>query len=84
MTDLLEHNDLPGLQALSHQLLGTCGGYGFGPVSEPARTVEQSIKAGQTLESVTPKVKSLIEVLRRIDGYDESKETAGAEIGTLH
>jgi PAS domain S-box-containing protein len=79
MTDLLEHNDLPGLQVLSHQLLGTCGGYGFGPVSEPARTVEQSIKAGQTLESVTPKVKSLIEVLRRIDGYDESKETVQAD-----
>jgi PAS domain S-box-containing protein len=74
MTDLLEHNDLPGLQMLSHQLLGTCGGYGFGPVSEPARTVEQSIKTGQTLESVTLAVKSLIEVLRRIDGYDERKE----------
>jgi two-component system, sensor histidine kinase len=79
MTGLLEHNDLPGLQVLSHQLLGTCGGYGFGLVSEPARTVEQSIKAGQTLESVTSKVKSLIEVLRRIDGYDESKEATGAE-----
>ena len=79
ITDLLEHNDLPRLQALSHQLLGTCGGYGFGPVSEPARTVEQSIKAGQTLESVTPMVKSLIQVLRRIDGYDESKETVEAD-----
>jgi PAS domain S-box-containing protein len=79
MTDLLEHNDLPGLQALSHQLLGTCGGYGFGPVSEPARVVEQSIKAGQTLEFVIPKVKTLAEVLRRIDGYDESKETVQAD-----
>jgi hypothetical protein len=75
MTDLLEQNDLPGLQVLSHQLLGTCGGYGFGPVSEPAQNVEQSIKAGQTLESVSPAVKSLIELLRRIDGYDKSKET---------
>jgi PAS domain S-box-containing protein len=74
MTDLLKHNDLPGLQALSHQLLGTCGGYGFESMSEPALAIEQSIKAGQPLESVTPAVKSLIEVLRRIDGYDESKE----------
>jgi CheY-like chemotaxis protein/HPt (histidine-containing phosphotransfer) domain-containing protein len=79
MTHLLAHNDLPGLQALSHQLRGTCGAYGFGPVSKPAQTVEQSIKAGQTLESVTPAVKLLIEVLRRIDGYDESKETAEAD-----
>jgi PAS domain S-box-containing protein len=78
MTDLLGHNDLPGLQALSHQLLGTCGGYGFESMSEPARTVEQYIKARKTLELVTPAVKSLIEMLRRIDGYDESKETAEA------
>jgi HPt (histidine-containing phosphotransfer) domain-containing protein len=79
MTDLLKHNDLPGLQALSHQLLGTCGGYGFESMSEPARTVEQSIKAGQPLESVTPSVQSLIEVLRRIDGYDEPKEREEAD-----
>jgi len=74
MTELLEHNNLPGLQALAHQLLGTSGGYGFASVSEPARAVEQSIKAGRPLESVIPAVKSLIEVIRRIDGYDESKE----------
>jgi PAS domain S-box-containing protein len=79
MTYLLERNDLRGLQALAHQLLGTCGGYGFGPVSEPARTVEQSIKAGQPLESITAQVNSLIEVIRRIDGYDESKEAGVPE-----
>jgi CheY-like chemotaxis protein len=76
MTDLLDHNDLPGLQALAHHLLGTCGGYGFAAVSEPARTLEQSIKGGQPKESITPEVKSLIDVIRRIDGYDESKEAA--------
>jgi HPt (histidine-containing phosphotransfer) domain-containing protein len=79
MTDLLRHKDLDGLRRLAHQLLGTCGGYGFHPVSEPARTVEQSIKAGHALELITPEVKSLIEVIRRIDGYDESKEAAPAE-----
>jgi PAS domain S-box-containing protein len=79
MTDLLEHRDLPGLQRLAHQLLGTCGGYGFAPVSQPASRVEQSIKAGRALESVTPEVRSLIEVIRRIDGYDESKELVATE-----
>ena len=74
MTDLLERDDLPALQRVAHELLGTCGGYGFAPVSQPARTVEQSIKAGQPLESIIPAVKSLIEVIRRIEGYDESKE----------
>jgi PAS domain S-box-containing protein len=75
MTDLLQHSDLPGLQSLAHQLLGTCGGYGFGPVSGPARTVEQSVRAGRPLASITLEVKSLIELIRRIDGYDVSKES---------
>jgi len=79
MSNFLERNDLPGLQKLAHQLLGTCGGYGFAMVSQPARTVEQSIQTGQPAESITPAVKSLIEVIRRIDGYDESKEFAVAE-----
>jgi len=79
MIDLLDQNNLPALQTIAHQLLGTCGGYGFAPVSQPARMVEQSIKAGQTQEFITPAVMSLIELIRRIDGYDESKELVVAE-----
>jgi PAS domain S-box-containing protein len=79
--DLLERDDLPALQNLAHKLLGTCGGYGFAPVSEPARTLEQSIKAGKSRESITPEVQALIEVIRRIDGYDESQEAV--DIGEL-
>jgi CheY-like chemotaxis protein len=79
MADLLERNDLTGLQALAHQLLGTCGGYGFAPISEPARAVEQSIKAGGNVETVTPEVRSLIAAIRRIDGYDGVKESAVAK-----
>jgi PAS domain S-box-containing protein len=81
MTDVLECDDLRELQKLAHQLLGTCGGYGFAAASEPARALEQSIKGGEPLESITPKVKSLIGIIRRIDGYDESKEVAVAEVG---
>jgi len=79
MIDLLKRNDLPALQRLAHQLLGVCGGYGFAPVSEPAHLVEQSIKAGKDLKSVTGEVQSLIGVIRRIDGYDQSKEAIVAE-----
>ena len=49
--------------------------------TEFARALEQSIKGGEPLESITPKVKSLIGIIRRIDGYDESKEVAVAEVG---
>jgi PAS domain S-box-containing protein len=76
MTDLLEHNDLSAVQKIAHQLLGTGGGYGFAPISQLARTVEQSIKAGQPLESITLEVESLIELIRRIDGYDSSRESS--------
>ena len=55
--------------------------YGFAAASETARALEQSIKGGEPLESISSKVKSLIGVIRRIDGYDESKEIAVAEIG---
>jgi PAS domain S-box-containing protein len=74
LRDFLAHDDLPAVQKLAHQLLGTCGGYGFAFVSEPARAVEQSIKTGRPLDSLTTDVKSLIDTLRRIDGYDQSKE----------
>jgi len=73
MIDLLERSDLAALLQLVHQLLGTCGGYGFDAVTQPARSVEQSIKAGRDLASIRAEVKSLVEVIRRIDGYDESK-----------
>jgi len=74
MTNLLECKDSTGLQNLAHQLLGTCGGYGFAEVALAARSVEQSIKAGRSLDFVTPEILSLIEITRRIDGYDESAE----------
>jgi signal transduction histidine kinase/DNA-binding response OmpR family regulator/HPt (histidine-containing phosphotransfer) domain-containing protein len=79
MIDLLERSDLAGLRQVVHQLLGACGGYGFDPVSAPAARAEQSIKTGNALESVTAEINSLIDVIRRIDGYDESKATVSSE-----
>jgi PAS domain S-box-containing protein len=79
MTDLLERNDLAELQQVVHQLLGACGGYGFDPVTEPAIRAEDSIKSGQAIESITAEIKSLIEVIRRIDGYDGSKAPPPAQ-----
>ena len=74
MIDLLAQNDLPALQIIAYGLSGTCGGYGFVPVTEPARTVERSIKEGKALECISAEVKSLVELIRRIDGYSESNE----------
>jgi CheY-like chemotaxis protein/HPt (histidine-containing phosphotransfer) domain-containing protein len=80
MIDLLQQNDLPALKRVVHQLLGACGGYGFEPVSNPARKAEESIKASEAVEIITAEVNSLIGVIRRIDGYDESRSAATAEL----
>ncbi|MGD0462247.1 MAG: PAS domain S-box protein [Tepidisphaeraceae bacterium] len=79
MNDLLAQNDLAALEKVVHQLRGASGGYGFDPLTEPATRVEESIKAGKALESIAAEIKSLIEVIRRIDGYDESKASVAAE-----
>jgi CheY-like chemotaxis protein/HPt (histidine-containing phosphotransfer) domain-containing protein len=77
MIDLLERSDLAGLEKVAHQLLGASGGYGFDAISQPASRVEQSIRAGKDLKSITAETKSLIDVIRRIDGYEESKAAVG-------
>jgi CheY-like chemotaxis protein/HPt (histidine-containing phosphotransfer) domain-containing protein len=78
MLDLLQRNDLGELQRVVHQLRGASGGYGFEPVTEPATKTEQLIKAGQPVESVAPNVQSLIDVIRRIDGYNKNAEKLAA------
>jgi CheY-like chemotaxis protein/HPt (histidine-containing phosphotransfer) domain-containing protein len=78
MTDLLERTDQAALSEVVHHILGTCGGYGFESVYEPAFKAQEAITAGQSLETIRLEVNSLIEIIRRIDGYDESKTPAGA------
>jgi CheY-like chemotaxis protein len=78
MIELLERNDLVALKQVVHQLRGASGGYGFDPVTQPAVRAEESIKAGQALESIAAEIKSLIEVLRGIDGYDNKAEKQAA------
>jgi HPt (histidine-containing phosphotransfer) domain-containing protein len=78
MIELLKGNDLVALQRVVHQLRGASGGYGFDPVTDPATQAEESIKAGQSPESIAAQITSLIAVLRMIDGYDAKAETQAA------
>jgi len=80
MIDLMERNDLAALQQVVHQLVGASSGYGFAPISEPATRAEASIKAGKAPESIKAEINSLIEVIHRIDGYDEAKTPTAAEV----
>ena len=78
MTDLLERSDLAGLQKVVHQLRGASGGYGFEPITEPATRAEESIKVGAAIGTISAEINSLIEIIRRISGYEESKTLVAA------
>jgi signal transduction histidine kinase/ActR/RegA family two-component response regulator/HPt (histidine-containing phosphotransfer) domain-containing protein len=73
MLGFLERQDLAALQRVVHELVGTAGGYGFAPVSPHARRAEQAIRAPNGVASIAAEITSLIEIIRRIEGYEESK-----------
>jgi PAS domain S-box-containing protein len=73
MTSYLEQKDMTLLRQVVHQLRGAGGGYGFAPLTQPATDAEGSIDACDSLESIGAEITSLITVIRRIEGYDESK-----------
>ena len=73
MRDFLERQDLVALQQVVHELVGTAGGYGFAPVSPQARRAEQAIRAHEDVASIAAEITSLIELIRRIEGYEELK-----------
>lgn len=76
MLDLLKQQDLASLQAVVHDLVGTAGGYGFGTVSEPARKAQELLRSGAELDIIAPEINSLIETIRRVEGYDELKRSS--------
>jgi len=80
MTDSLEKKDMTALRQVVHQLRGAAGGYGFAAVTQPATNVEKSIDAAGTVEAITAQLKSLIDLVHRIDGYDETKATTAAPV----
>ena len=71
MQDMLNRGDMPPLRRVVHQLRGTGGGYGFDLISDLAGNVETAIDATEHHASVALKIKSLIDVIRRIEGFDE-------------
>ncbi len=77
MLDFLEQNEMASLCRVVHQLRGAGGGYGFDPVTKPAIRAEESIKSSDDLETISASIQSLVGIIRRIDGYDRSKELAG-------
>jgi len=79
MNTSLEKKDLASLRQIVHQLRGSGGGYGFTPITDTANTAQLSIDASGNTESITAQVNALIEVIRRVEGYDENKAQKSAQ-----
>ncbi len=75
LQELVNGEDLRSLRDLVHQIRGTGGGYGFAALSEFAGEVENSILAADSPTSIAAKTDSLIDVMRRSQGYDQSTLT---------
>ena len=64
--------DLRPLQRAAHQLRGTGGGYGFDDITTLAAKVEDTIRGAGDRDSIIGHVNELIDVLRRVDGFDRA------------
>jgi HPt (histidine-containing phosphotransfer) domain-containing protein len=75
---LLEENNLDELRRQVHQMKGAGGGYGFGDITTYAAKAEMAVKEGGTLERISAEVESLVQLVRRVQGYDAANEKSSA------
>jgi signal transduction histidine kinase/HPt (histidine-containing phosphotransfer) domain-containing protein len=83
MAALLDQNNLEELAQVAHQLKGAAGVYGFMPVTEAAGHVEAAVMHAEPLDDVTMQLNSLIGLIRRVEGYDASKENPVKNTGSV-
>lgn len=84
LSDLLEGKNLDELKRVVHQLKGAGGGYGFPQISNAAAAAETRVKSNGAIEAIKRDVSGLIELIRSVDGYDNSRERARAAESTGH
>jgi signal transduction histidine kinase/HPt (histidine-containing phosphotransfer) domain-containing protein len=75
---LLEQQKLPELYEAAHQLKGTGGIYGFMPVTTAAERLCHAIAQGK---SPVARLRHLVALIRRIEGYDSTKEALSSGKG---
>jgi CheY-like chemotaxis protein/HPt (histidine-containing phosphotransfer) domain-containing protein len=74
LLELVGREDLMPLRRLVHQLRGSGGGFGFEAISEFAGNVEDAINAVDHPASILAQINSLIDIIRRTDGFGDSSE----------
>ena len=73
---LIESNSLTELRLAVHRLKGAGGSYGFTPISEFSARAEQLLKDELSVDAARSAIQELVELIRRVEGYDRALETA--------
>jgi PAS domain S-box-containing protein len=76
LSSLLAQSDLQGLRQMLHQLKGTAGLYGFMPLTDQASLAERHLKEIESLAAISADIHSLLDLMRRVEGYQHDKERA--------
>ncbi len=58
--------DMESLRRLSHQLKGSAGGYGFSPITDSARVLEEAIMEEKAISEVKQSVDELVALCKRV------------------
>ncbi len=66
LESLLASGDFAELQNLAHQLKGAGGGYGFGPITDVAAILEQSLKDSADASVLKTQTEDLCGTLRAV------------------
>jgi len=74
LVQLLEAQNLEELRRLVHQLKGAGSGYGFPDITSLAARAEETIKTQAALDEVSAAVGDLMGLIRRIEGYEKTRE----------
>jgi HPt (histidine-containing phosphotransfer) domain-containing protein len=73
---MLDEKNLEELRRAVHQMKGAGGGYGFGQITTYAAKAEQKVKDGAPLEAIAGQVEELVQLVRRVRGYEAKNEVA--------
>jgi HPt (histidine-containing phosphotransfer) domain-containing protein len=73
---LLDERNLQALGELMHKIKGIGGVFGFMPLTNAAGRVERMILDTRHIEDVASDIHALMELIRRVEGYEGSRETA--------
>jgi CheY-like chemotaxis protein len=78
----LDGGNLDALRQAVHNLKGAGSGYGFAALSEQSARTEDALRAQQSLDQIRSEVDQLVQLIRRVSGYNPAAEGVTATTST--